>query len=149
MNVLLTYYKCIDDWQDDHALLKKGYSLVLLRAGKWISKQYPDKADLLKRKLLELSEVETGQSENIEEAAGIFGEICGSLFVRQNDVWQGRLYNMGFYLGKFIYLMDAYDDYEKDRTGHHYNPFLTQKQYDFYRDIRALSDASESGCQFY
>ena len=30
---------------------------------------------------------------------------------------------MGFYLGKFIYLMDAYEDVEKDEKSGNYNPF--------------------------
>ena len=31
---------------------------------------------------------------------------------------------MGFYLGKFIYLMDAFEDLEKDEKNGKYNPFL-------------------------
>ena len=31
---------------------------------------------------------------------------------------------MGFFLGKFIYLMDAYEDLEKDRKKENYNPFF-------------------------
>ena len=31
---------------------------------------------------------------------------------------------MGFYLGKFIYLMDAFEDREKDQKSGSYNPFL-------------------------
>ena len=30
---------------------------------------------------------------------------------------------MGFYLGKFIYILDAYDDVEKDVKNGNYNPF--------------------------
>lgn len=32
----------------------------------------------------------------------------------REDEWEPALRRMGFYLGKFIYLMDAYDDVEKD-----------------------------------
>ena len=31
----------------------------------------------------------------------------------------------GFYLGKFVYLMDAYEDLEKDRADGTYNPLLS------------------------
>ena len=34
---------------------------------------------------------------------------------------------MGFYLGKFIYLMDAYEDMEKDKKKGNYNPFLLSR----------------------
>ena len=33
---------------------------------------------------------------------------------------------MGFFLGKFIYLMDAYDDVEKDVEKGNYNPFAEE-----------------------
>ena len=50
----------------------------------------------------------------------------GTLFVWQEDEWKDRLYEMGFYLGKFIYLLDAYEDIEEDQKKNNYNPFLLQ-----------------------
>ena len=39
---------------------------------------------------------------------------------------------MGFYLGKFIYLMDAYEDLEHDKKTGSYNPLLLkEKEQDF------------------
>ena len=43
------------------------------------------------------------------------------LLVYRQDVWEKTLRRMGFYLGKFIYIMDAYDDVEKDREKGNYN----------------------------
>ena len=42
------------------------------------------------------------------------------------DEWEESLRNMGFYLGKFIYLLDAYDDVEEDIKNKNYNPFSEQ-----------------------
>ena len=42
----------------------------------------------------------------------------------KEDEWQEELYQTGFYLGKFIYLMDAFEDMEKDAKKGNYNPFL-------------------------
>ena len=39
----------------------------------------------------------------------------GELFVYKKDVWEENLREMGFYLGKFIYILDAYDDLQKDK----------------------------------
>ena len=47
----------------------------------------------------------------------------GELFVYKKDVWEQTLRDMGFYLGKFIYIMDAYDDIEKDLKKGTFNPF--------------------------
>ena len=46
------------------------------------------------------------------------------LFRYKKDQWAETLGRMGFYLGKFIYIMDAYDDLEKDRKSGNYNPLL-------------------------
>ncbi len=42
----------------------------------------------------------------------------------RKDMWESSLRRMGFYLGKFIYILDAYDDVEKDAENGNYNPFL-------------------------
>jgi hypothetical protein len=47
----------------------------------------------------------------------------GEIFSYQDDFWKDDLYKVGFYLGKFIYLMDAYEDIEKDLKSGDYNPF--------------------------
>ena len=45
------------------------------------------------------------------------------IFAYREDFWEPTLRRMGFYLGKFIYLMDAYDDVEYDVKKGNYNPF--------------------------
>ena len=47
------------------------------------------------------------------------------IFVIRKDVWEEYLRKFGFYLGKFIYIMDAYDDLEKDIKKGSYNPLKT------------------------
>lgn len=44
------------------------------------------------------------------------------LLVYRDDVWAPTLRRIGFYLGKFIYIMDAWDDLEKDMKCGSYNP---------------------------
>ena len=46
----------------------------------------------------------------------------------KNDEWHPILRKIGFSLGKFIYLMDAYDDLEEDEKKNEYNVFLKYKQ---------------------
>lgn len=124
MNILLTYYKCIDDWKDEHKLIKAGYGRVLLNKGRKIIKRYPKKAGNIKKCLKKLSEAEEGGCTDIDYVAGCFGDICSVLFVYHNDEWSYDLKRMGYFLGKFIYLIDAYEDMEKDKKSQSYNPFL-------------------------
>ena len=46
--------------------------------------------------------------------SGLFGEIMAELFAYQKDAWEPLLRKMGFYMGKFIYLLDAYEDVEEE-----------------------------------
>ena len=44
-----------------------------------------------------------------------------------------------FYLGKFIYILDAYDDVEKDAENGNYNPFLEKYKIEgFEEEVRRL-----------
>lgn len=57
----------------------------------------------------------------------------------KSDVWETTLRKMGFYLGKFIYLLDAYDDVEEDVKNGNYNPFSGQyKMETFDEQVRQL-----------
>lgn len=124
MNILLTYYKCLDDWKDDHNLIKAAYAGMLYRAGKKVSRKYPQKAEFIKKQLSALSERELAGAEKPDETAGLFGSICGCLFAPREDEWKDTLYWMGFYIGKFIYLMDAWDDLPEDLKKQEYNPWI-------------------------
>ena len=50
------------------------------------------------------------------------------LFVYRQDMWEEELRKFGFYLGKFIYIMDAYDDLPKDIKAQSYNPLKAVKE---------------------
>ena len=45
MNVLLTYYKCRDDWDDEKKISALGYSKILQEKNKKLSERYPEKAE--------------------------------------------------------------------------------------------------------
>ena len=122
MNVLLAYYHMEDDWQDDRkvsSLMTK--SLIQGKAKKTIEK-YPRQSEIIRKSLKELGECEHENSMDIDRAAGCFGRLIAELFVWKEDIWEKTLRKMGFYLGKFIYLMDAYEDLPEDRKKNRYNP---------------------------
>lgn len=122
MCVLLTYYKCADDWNDDKKLSKKLWAGRLKHKCKKIAKEHPKKAEFVKDKLLLLAEMEKEEVTHVDKTARIFGELMAEIFAYKEDEWKNDLYKIGFYLGKYVYLLDAYEDIEDDiRTGS-YNP---------------------------
>lgn len=130
MNIVLSYYKCLDDWTDEHK--KKAWinSRLLRSKVKQIEKTYPEKVKLIRDTLAQISACEKENEQDLDKMAGLFGEIMAEIFVWKQDIWKDSLHRMGFFLGKFIYLMDAYEDIEKDAVSGNYNPFMTIKDHE-------------------
>ena len=124
MNVVLGYYNCLDDWEDDGK-----YSAKLL-AGQFgkhleeITERYPRQCQAVEDCIRQLSALEKAGCANPDEPASCFGILMGELLTYEEDLWADNLRQMGFYLGRFIYLLDAALDYEKDAKKGKYNPYL-------------------------
>ena len=139
MNVILSYYKCMDDWQDEHKPLRYAYARLLKTGGEKHMAHYPEKIRRIKEALMELSSLEKQGETDVDRVAGCSGRIMEEVFAFRKDVWESSLRRMGFYLGKFIYILDAYDDVEKDAENGNYNPFLKKyKMEGFEEEIRRM-----------
>ena len=125
MNVLMTYYKCVDDWQDDRKLMKKLLASSLTNKVKRIEKAYPQKARIIKAALDRMSELENNNESNIDLLAEQFGIIMAQILCMKNDEWYDTLKVMGNSLGRFIYILDAYDDLLEDKKKGRYNALRT------------------------
>ena len=123
MNIFLTYYKCKDDWNDERSILGLAFGKFLERKEKKSEKLWSKKVQTIVSCLDELSELEKENATDIDRVSGCFGRIMAEIFAYREDVWEPTLRRMGFYFGKFIYLLDAYDDVEEDVKKGNYNPF--------------------------
>ena len=126
MNVFLAYYKCVDNWNDDRSPVSLMYGQTLKKKEKKIEKQYSEKTRIITDLLEELSRLEKEGERDLDRVSGCFGRIMEEIFAYRKDVWEPTLRRMGFFLGKFIYLMDAFDDVEKDVEKGNYNPFAEE-----------------------
>ncbi len=139
MCILLSYYKCADDWNDEKKISKGILAKILKRKCRKVKERYPEKADFIESRLNMLSIVENSKVIHIDKAARVFGEIMAEVFVYKDDMWKEDLYKIGFYLGKYIYLLDAYEDIEKDIKSGAYNPFKEiYKNPDFEKQVLKL-----------
>ena len=84
---------------------------------------YKNKIEAISSLLDELGTREKMNETNVDVVAGLFGRIMQILFVPFDDIYAKGLGRMGFYLGKFIYIMDAFDDVEDDVKKGRYNVF--------------------------
>ena len=123
MNIFLTYYKCKDDWNDERSIPGLFFGKLLEGKEKKSEKIWSKKVQTIVSCLDELSVLEKENATDIDRVSGCFGRIMAEIFAYREDVWEPTLRRMGFYFGKFIYLLDAYDDVEEDVKKGNYNPF--------------------------
>ena len=123
MNLFLAYLNCIDDWEDEKKLSRKIYTIIVKNKVKKIKKQYPEKTAKLEAILKKSSEYEKKKEHDIDKISSYSGELMSELFLYKEDEWKQTLSRMGFFLGKYIYIIDAYEDIEKDLKKGNYNPF--------------------------
>ena len=122
MNVLLAYYHLDDDWKDDRKITSLAARNAIRRKVRKVIRQYPRQSRAIRESLKELAACERENSMDLDRTAGCFGKLMEELFLYRKDVWEEQLRRMGFFLGKFIYLMDAYEDLPEDLEKNRYNP---------------------------
>lgn len=122
MNVLLAYYHMEDDWQDERKVSSLMTKSMIRGKAKTIIEKYPRQSRVIRESLCELAECEKEESTDLDRVSGCFGKLMEELFLYREDMWEKELRRMGFFLGKFIYLMDAYEDLPEDLEKNRYNP---------------------------
>jgi hypothetical protein len=137
MNVMLAYHNLMDDWKDEKNRPKKTLANLIRKDYDTFAAMYPRQTKALESYMKRLAEYEAMNETNIDLVAGLTGEMLGELFAWKEDEWYEELKTLGFYMGKFIYLMDAYEDVDKDEKGKKYNP-LCQLRKDNPKDFETL-----------
>ena len=96
--------------------------------------RWPRQCAAIRSCLARLAEYEAAGSEDLDAVSGCFGELMAELFDYKQDHWSPELRSLGFHLGKFIYLMDAYDDLARDKRKGAYNPLKTMSEQPGYEE---------------
>ena len=140
MTVALTYHKCLDDWNDERKLVSHRYSKVLEKSYKKVKAKYPRQCESIEKSLWQQNLVEKEANASPDDAINYSGMMLTELFVYKEDFWSNCLRSFGYELGRFIYLMDAAMDYEKDFKKNNYNPlFKMNKKPEEIRDLLEMT----------
>ena len=129
MNVLLSTKNFEDDWNDSHSYAKQVLSQMSQKDYERVRALYPRQEQAIRRYIKRLEQAERYKERNVDAVAGLTGEMLGEIFAwKEQDIWAEELRCMGFYMGKFIYLMDAYEDITKDARNNCYNVLNLMQQ---------------------
>ena len=127
MNILLAYYKLEDDVNDEGDIKSRLVRRAYRKSFKTAYDKYPQKADFIKACLGELRSLEEDQSTSIDQTSNCFARLLEEIFDYKYDEYRDRLRKVGFNIGKYIYIMDAYEDLDEDLEKGRYNPFTDYK----------------------
>ena len=122
LSVALHYYNAQDKWNDDHSLLGLGFEKMLAAPTQEAAARWPRQCSAIRTCLDRLARYEAEGSEDLDAVSGCFGELMAELFDYRQDHWSPELRSIGFNLGKYIYLLDAYDDLARDERKAHTIP---------------------------
>lgn len=128
MTVLMTYYKCLDDWEDERNHLKYRYAKILEDSFQKTVQQYPRQSRIVASSIKELAAIEKSHNSIPDDAVNCSGKMLSELFAYEEDFWSNSLRSFGYELGRFIYLMDAAMDYKKDLKKKNYNPLVSMQK---------------------
>lgn len=149
MNLILAYHNLIDDWKDDKAYSKKALAKMLDKDYERVKEKYPRQVAAIEEYMRKTEEVERRGETNLDAVAGLTGEMVGEVFCWHEDEWAEELRTLGFYMGKFIYIMDAYEDYDADVRKKKYNPLkytLKESKEDMDTFVRLVLTSMMSEC---
>ena len=124
-SVILSWYKLQDGVQDGNRaerILYRTLSLFIYRAYRKAKTDFPEFNTHCKEQLKQLAILEQENSGELDFVADRFASL---LAFAAEDTDKKRIYHEIFYhTGRLIYLLDAYDDLEKDKKEGNYNPLL-------------------------
>ena len=140
-NVLLTYWNIYDDVLDGGSVKKRTALKAFRKAYLKSKKDYPELDAMLSKRYGELRELEQSNCDSIDRVAHSFAQLSQDFAVivlgdQANDYAQTLCYNVG----KWIYLIDALDDAEKDVKRHNYNPFVACYKANTVKDLTQKYD---------
>lgn len=90
-----------------------------------IMKKYPRQVKAVETYMEQLGIAEKSKETNADVIAGLTGTMLGEIFAWKEDMWADELRYMGFYMGKFVYLMSSYETVECDRKKNCFNPLIS------------------------
>lgn len=134
LNVILAYYKLSDDVIDSNrgkwkrSLIKKAYKRARVLE--------PELDKIVKIRYQELLKYEKTNGDSIDIASDPFGKMMQEVVaVLLGDKLTDDIFTLSYDLGKWIYLIDALDDFDKDIKKSNFNVFVNS-----YPEIKTKKD---------
>ncbi|MBE5780787.1 MAG: hypothetical protein E7328_03070 [Clostridiales bacterium] len=117
VGTILSYHKVLDDIADEGGLRKRAAKWILKSDYKKAAKRSPKAAACIQKYTAELNRLEKERCPVSDMAADTTAKMMGELAGEEGSV----LYRLFYHIGRWLYLMDAMEDYEADAERGGYN----------------------------
>lgn len=161
INIILAHNKIIDDINDENNLFSKIIFPISNRYIQKLPKNFENINIIISKYLKDLQILESSKEIlSIDEYSHPFGSIVKNIFSfygKLNNFKENYLHyieNLGYNLGKWIYLIDAFNDIEKDFKRKSFNPILKihntnfKKDFDYIKFRKEIKDEFSSTLTF-
>ncbi len=144
ISVIMTYYKLHDTISDSgffKRTLARSLMGIMKHCYKKAEKAYPEIAKAVGEAMAYQQQAESSDS-GIDAAsdptAKLLSWLCESL--SEDERQKKILQRLGYFLGRWIYIMDAADDLEKDVKHNSFNPFRKELKDDISETMRYCNE---------
>lgn len=124
----LSYQKIVDNVNDEKGMkrfIAKVCKTLFSRMDMKSFDQIPAISEFIAKKLELISQIEEERTPSIDAPAEVFGDMMSGLLSYELEGEQKLIAEkIGKRIGRWIYIVDAFDDYESDRNSGSYNPFV-------------------------
>ena len=138
LSVILYWWK-IKDGISDEGIIKSFFyrllSLVLKNAYKKASNEFSNFDVTVKNNLQLLSKLEAEKCSSLDAVADCFAKILSSAAVTGDSVKDRVLEQVLYHIGRWIYIIDAVDDFDDDIKSHRYNAVSMR-----FSNVKSLSE---------
>lgn len=150
INTLLAYYNLKDKWQDDKNLAGPAGMAILKKGHKRVKSKHPGLVKEVEEELNKLRELEQQNCDSIDEVSEPFARLMQKVFLHASSCESVSqvLGWVGYNLGKWIYLLDAYDDIEDNIKSGSYNPLVVQFKYDNKEEVKSFRERIKEKTEF-
>lgn len=125
ITVLLVYYKALDDLEDENKLIGLLLSKLMKKKIEGIRRENPKLYETVEKGMAEQEQFERkNQKVTLQNSCKPFANMLSEIisFKIEDEIDRETMKQLFFWIGSWIYLVDACEDVYKDRKKGNYNP---------------------------
>ena len=151
--IMLLYYKLLDNIRDEKNIKKLSFKLLKPMFKKNYKKaraKYPELDEIFLSYDNEQQKIEKNGIMNIDAAAEPTAKMLAALFEMCSSEQNNKrvLKRLGYCIGRYIYILDAAADLEKDKKSGSYNPLKNIENYKKLAERQLYFSVNEAATAF-